>query len=236
MRRCWLGRLEDWEKFWCSANWQVSCHMLVHSLTSCFLTVFVTWEVSLSDFLSNSLIVLIGHCVESLKMSGYGVSRVQGKKICFGCVRYWCSWLCYVFLGRELRIHWDSDPLGSSCLFFWPKMLVAWFPSPSLSFWILLYVDLPKNGEGGCSPSFQSPPRSSKVLLGPLLGPLARGSEKVLAWSPLVPPVHLLQAALLASRATAPQAAAVQGPAPPFIKTAATTQIHLLLLQCQCPP
>ena len=72
------------------------------------------------------------------------------------------------------------------------------------------------------------PPRSSWVLL----GPLARGSEKVLAcpWSPLVPPVHL-QAALLASRATAPQPAAVQGPAPPFIKSAATIlQIPLLLL------
>ena len=42
--------------------------------------------------------------------------------------------------------------------------MVACFPGPSLS---LLFVDLPKNQEGGCSPSFQSPPRSSKVLLGP---------------------------------------------------------------------
>ena len=66
---------------------KVRRHMLlVHPLTH---ILFFCHVRSLTKFLSNYLIVLIGHCgicVESLKMSGYGVLRTQEqKKICFGC-------------------------------------------------------------------------------------------------------------------------------------------------------
>ena len=66
---------------------KVRRHMLlVHPLTH---ILFCCHVRSLTKFLSNYLIVLIGHCgicVESLRMSGYGVLRTQEqKKICFGC-------------------------------------------------------------------------------------------------------------------------------------------------------
>ena len=72
---------------------------------------------------------------------------------------------------------------------------------------ILLFVDLPRRWIGLLSSkALQGPPRSSCSWV-------REGIGLVPPWSPLGP------AALLASRATT---AAVQGPAPPFIKTAAT--------------
>ena len=84
---------------------KVRRHMLlVHALTH---ILFFCHVRSLTKFLSNYLIVLIGHCgicVESLKMSGYGVLRAE-EDMFWMLVRYGSSWLRYVFLPRKLKMH-----------------------------------------------------------------------------------------------------------------------------------